>query len=187
MNVFPTTHTVAFHDKVPNRYRQLRSTQLSSKRKVRINELRFFDVRACGDLPLEFSMSIENVFASTRPASLGIALQRRLRLLGAVLPHFPPAAMRKYSTIKPLRPEKAFWTRLLSICLPMELEGWRLDRLDDRHDALVKRLLRNLESIVYMDRAEVSEVRRTYIRVLGIIIYIAYRNLRRPLIPDLRP
>jgi hypothetical protein len=104
-------------------------------------------------------MSLENLFAfAYRGPTPSVSLQRRLRLLQAILPPFSSAAARAYYAAKPFSPTREFWTQFLSPCLVIETGGWRIDRLDDQHDELVRQLLRCLEHVVSMDKSAIAEV-----------------------------
>jgi len=108
-------------------------------------------------------MSLENLFASAhRDPTPSVSLQRRLRLLQAVLPPFSTAAAQAYYAAKPFSSIRDFWTQFLSPCLVIGMGGWRFDRLDDQHDELVWRLLQYLEHVVSMDKSAIAEVTSKY-------------------------
>ena len=108
-------------------------------------------------------MSLESLFASAyRGPTPSVSLQRRLRLLQAVLPPFSTAAAQAYYAAKPFSPIREFWTQFLSPCLVIEVGGWRLDRLDDQHDELVWHSLQCLEHVVSMDKSAIAEVTSKY-------------------------
>src|SRR4051794_30596951 len=109
-------------------------------------------------------MSLESFFASAyRGPTPSVSLQRRLRLLQAVLPPFSTAAAQAYYTAKPFSPTRDFWTKFLSPCLVIEMGGWRFDRLDDQHDELVGHSLQCLEDVVSKDESAIAEVTSKYL------------------------
>ena len=126
-----------------------------------------------------FIMSLESLFAyAHRGPTPSVSLQRRLRLLQAVLPHFSTAAAQAFYAAKPFSPTRNFWTQVLSPCLVIEMGGWRFDRLDDQHDDLVGHLLQCLEHVVSMDRSAVAEVTSRYLQYnLSWSADITRRNL----------
>lgn len=109
-------------------------------------------------------MSLESLFA---PAYWGptssVSLQRRLRLLQAVLLPFSTAAAQAYCVAKPFSSTRDFWTQFLSPCLVIGMGGWRFDRLDDQHDELVRHSLQCLEHVVSMDKSAIAEVTSKYL------------------------
>jgi hypothetical protein len=104
-------------------------------------------------------MSLENDFAShTSVPARSVTFERRLRLLEAILPEFQQAVTQQCLTIRKSSPARPFWIGLLTPCVAIECEGWRYDRLDNRHDGLVLRLLERFEQTVYLETSAVSEV-----------------------------
>ncbi|KAF4633983.1 hypothetical protein G7Y89_g4133 [Cudoniella acicularis] len=103
-------------------------------------------------------MSLDSIFApASRDANLSAPLQRRIRLLQAVLPSFASAAAQMFYSAKKYSSTRAFWTDFLSPCLVMESGRWRFHKLDDQHDELLSRLLKSLEKIVSMDKSTIAE------------------------------
>ena len=105
-------------------------------------------------------MALENGFVShSRIPARSVTFERRLRLLEAILPEFQQAVTQQCLTIRKSSPARPFWIGLLTPCVAMECEGLRYDRLNNRHDGLVLRLLERLEQVIHLESYVVSEVR----------------------------
>lgn len=61
-----------------------------------------------------------------------------------------------YTSAKKFSDLKAFWTRVLTPCLLMELENWRFDRINDEHAVLVKDVLDRLEMVVELREPDID-------------------------------
>ncbi|KAG4438022.1 hypothetical protein IFR05_006481 [Cadophora sp. M221] len=103
-------------------------------------------------------MSLEDLFerASDGPRQSG-QLQRRLRLLQVVLPCFHDAVLQYYTSAKKFSGTKAFWTKVLTACLSMELGNWRFDWIDEGHSGLVKLVLERLETVVGLPAQDIAD------------------------------
>ncbi|KPM36021.1 hypothetical protein AK830_g10541 [Neonectria ditissima] len=108
-------------------------------------------------------MSLVSVFGSAHQGNgMSASLQRRLRLLQAVLPTLTGAAAQKYYSTKKFGSVRAFWTGFLSPCLIMESSGWLFYKLDNQHDELVTNLLDCLQKLVNMDKSAITEASITF-------------------------
>ncbi|KAI8948471.1 hypothetical protein F4801DRAFT_557012 [Xylaria longipes] len=103
-------------------------------------------------------VSLDKIFDySTHDAGLSRSVQRRLRLLRAVLPVFTDGAAKKYTLAKKYSSERDFWTRALSPCLLMSMAEWPFERVNEDHGGLVKALLENLETTIFLDKPHIAD------------------------------